>query len=148
MTPTSNPIPEVVRAPIVARLQVTLSALLSLAATVWTAHWNVRGLDYEGAHKRFGKIVEDAHEAADQVAEMMRQLGGEPIATAAAGQLVADGRYGALVIGTLSKLLSGLRADISALSLLDLVAQSLLIEIATTMQQHLMAVESGQARVG
>ena len=98
--------------------------------------------------KRFGKIVEDSHEAADQVAEMMRQLGGEPIATAAAGQLVADGRYGALVIGTLSKLLSGLRADISALSLLDLVAQSLLIEIATTMQQHLMAVESGQARVG
>ena len=82
MTPTSNPIPEVVRAPIVARLQVTLSALLSLAATVWTAHWNVRGLDYEGAHKRFGKIVEDAHEAADRVAEMMRQLGGEPVAVA------------------------------------------------------------------
>ena len=84
----------------------------------------------------------------DSVAEMMRQLGGEPVATAAAGQLVADGRYGAVVIGTLARLLSGLRADILALSSLDLVAQNLLIEIATTVQQHLMAVESGQGRVG
>jgi bacterioferritin (cytochrome b1) len=142
MTPTSNPIPEVVRAPIVARLQVTLSALLSLAATVWTAHWNVRGLDYEGAHKRFGKIVEDAHEAADQVAEMMRQLGGEPVVTAVGSTLVADGRYGTLVSGALSKLLGGLRQDIA--TSVDLVAQNLLIEIATTMQKHLMAVESGR----
>ena len=91
MTPTSNPIPEVVRAPIVARLQVTLSALLSLAATVWTAHWNIRGLDDEGAHKRFGKIVDDAHRAVDSVAEMMRQLGGEPVVTAAAGQCPGRG---------------------------------------------------------
>ena len=143
MTPTSNPIPEVVRAPIVARLQVTLSALLSLAATVWTAHWNVRGLDYEGVHKRFGKIVEDAHEAADQVAEMMRQLGGEPVATAVGSALVVDGRYGTLVSGALSKLLGGLRQDIAATSV-DLVAQNLLIEIATTMQRHLMAMESGR----
>lgn len=143
MTSTNNPIPEVVRAPIVARLQVTLSALLSLAATVWTAHWNVRGLDYEGAHKRFGKIVEDAHEAADQVAEMMRQLGGEPVATAVGGALVADGRYGTSVSGALSKLLGGLRQDIAATAV-DLVAQNLLIEIAATMQKHLMAVESGR----
>ena len=143
MTPTSNPISEVVRAPIVARLQVTLSALLSLAATMWTAHWNVRGLDYEGARKRFGKIVEDAHEAADQVAEMMRQLGGEPVATVVGSILIADGRYGTLVSGALSKLLGGLRQDIAATSV-DLVAQNLLIEIATTMQKHLMAVESGR----
>ena len=53
-----------------------------------------------------------------------------------------------MVIGTLARLLSGLRADILALSSLDLVAQNLLIEIATTVQQHLMAVESGQGRVG
>jgi len=148
MIATSNPLPEVIRAQVVARLQTTLSSLLSCAAVVWTAHWNTRGIDYEGTHKRYGKIVEDAHAAIDSVAEMMRQLGGEPVATAAAGQLVADGRYGAVVIGTLARLLSGLRADILALSSLDLVAQNLLIEIATTVQQHLMAVESGQGRVG
>ena len=85
MTPTSNPIPEVVRAPI----------------------------------------------------------GGEPVATAVSGALVADGRYGTLVSNALSKLLGGLRQDIAATSV-DLVAQNLLIEIASTMQKHLMAVESGR----
>jgi DNA-binding ferritin-like protein len=79
----------------------------------------------------------------DQVAEMMRQLGGEPVAVAVGGILVADGRYGTLVSGALAKLLSGLRQDIAATSV-DLVAQNLLIEIAATMQKHLMAVESGR----
>ena len=76
MIATSNPLPEVIRAQVVARLQTTLSSLLSCAAVVWTAHWNIRGIDYEGVHKRFGKIVDDAHGAVDSVAEMMRQLGG------------------------------------------------------------------------
>ena len=120
-------------------------SLLSCAAVVWTAHWNTRGIDYEGTHKRYGKIVEDAHAAVDSVAEMMRQLGGEPVVTAAAGQLVPSGSYGVLVIGTLTRLLAGLRSDVAALSV-DLVAQNLLIEIATTMQQHLWAVEAGQSQ--
>lgn len=46
-------------------------------------------------------------------------------------------------LGALSKLLGGLRQDIAATSV-DLVAQNLLIEIAATMQRHLMAVESGR----
>ena len=145
MIATSNPLPEVIRAQVVARLQTTLSSLLSCAAVVWTAHWNTRGIDYEGTHKRYGKIVEDAHAAVDSVAEMMRQLGGEPVVTAAAGQLVPSGSYGVLVIGTLTRLLAGLRSDVAALSV-DLVAQNLLIEIATTMQQHLWAVEAGQSQ--
>ena len=84
MVPTQNPLPEAVRSQITSRLQVVLSALLNAAVQVWTAHWNVRGVDYEGLHKRFGKILADTHAAADRVAEMSRQLGGEPIATVTA----------------------------------------------------------------
>lgn len=145
MIATSNPLPEVIRAQVVARLQTTLSSLLSCAAVVWTAHWNTRGIDYEGTHKRYGKIVENTHAAVDSVAEMMRQLGGEPVVTAATGQLVQGGSYGTLVIGALARLLTGLRSDVAALSV-DLVAQNLLIEIATTMQKHLWVVEAGQGQ--
>lgn len=113
------------------------------------------GVDYEGLHKRFGKILADTHAAADRVAEMSRQLGGEPIATVTAqpgviqptGGSAAAGNaqaYVAQVAGILSRLLAGLRNDIAA-SALDPLAQNLLIEIATTMQAHLWTVESSRS---
>lgn len=139
-----NPIPEALRAKTAARLQVVLTSLRGLAAVAWTAHWNVRGANYEGLHKRFGKIVDDTHAAVDRVAELSRQVGGEPVAVVASQPTlaVAPQLYVSVVAGAIAKVLGGLRADMQDVS--DLVAQNLLIEIAAVLQAHLAHLEASR----
>lgn len=38
------------------------------------AHWNVKGKDFNEFHDFFGEIYEDAEEATDELAELIRQL--------------------------------------------------------------------------
>jgi starvation-inducible DNA-binding protein len=38
------------------------------------AHWNVKGKDFNQFHDFFGEIYEDAEEATDEIAELIRQL--------------------------------------------------------------------------
>ena len=144
MTPTLNPMPEALRQRTTVRLQAQLSTLMGLAALAWTAHWNVRGANYEGLHRRFGKLVDDAHAAIDRVAEMSRQLGGEPVAVVTSQPTLATSPqlYVSIVAVALARVLAGLRSDIA--DAVDPLAQNLLIEIASTMQTHLAHVEASR----
>lgn len=149
MQPTQNPLSEAVRVATATRLNARLVQLLDLAAVAWTAHWNVRGVAYEELHKRFGKVVDDAHDAVDRVAEMSRQLGGDPVAMMPAIPALQPGAsngaaYLGSVIGAVVKLLAALRADIAAVAA-DPIAENLLIEVATTFQAHLAHMEASRA---
>lgn len=65
-------------------LQARLTALLDLALVLKHVHWNVVGPNFMGVHELLDPQVEAVRTMADDVAERIAALGGEPLGTAGA----------------------------------------------------------------
>jgi len=77
MRPTKNDIAEGTRSKVIESIltpRLADSADLMLQAK--QAHWNVTGTNFIALHELFDKIVDDAEEYLDLIAERVRQLGG------------------------------------------------------------------------
>lgn len=89
-----QPAPE--RAALVNALQDLLADTVSFYLKAHGAHWNVVGEDFSEYHELFGEIYEDAQEAIDPTAELLRKLNApalgdiREIASRAEGEPVAD----------------------------------------------------------
>ena len=93
----------------------TLTALRRMLASTFTAylhthgmHWNVTGPRFPELHAMFGELYEELHEAVDEIAERIRQLGAPAPAT-----------YGALAA------LSSIPSDLEASSTEEQLLQQL-----------------------
>lgn len=59
-------------------LQTCLVHAIDTALTCKQAHWNLYGTGFLAVHERLDPIVENARDAADEIAERINQLGGVP----------------------------------------------------------------------
>lgn len=78
---TRNPLGESQRVEIVRALQPIQSGAIELYLQLKNAHWNVRGAGFYGLHQLFDDASRDVLDVADQLAERVAILGGEPVAT-------------------------------------------------------------------
>lgn len=76
MHKTKNDIPEAVRGKIIDILSARLADSADLMLQAKQAHWNVKGPTFIALHELFDKIVDDAEEYMDLIAERVVQLGG------------------------------------------------------------------------
>ncbi len=76
MYKTKNDIPEAVRGKIIDILSARLADSADLMLQAKQAHWNVKGPTFIALHELFDKIVDDAEEYMDLIAERVIQLGG------------------------------------------------------------------------
>lgn len=89
-----EPAPE--RAALINALQDLLSDTVAFYLKAHGAHWNVVGEEFQAYHELFGEIYEDAQEAVDPTAELLRKLNApalgdiREIASRADGEPVAD----------------------------------------------------------
>ncbi|MGH9133805.1 MAG: DNA starvation/stationary phase protection protein Dps [Ilumatobacteraceae bacterium] len=68
-------------AKIIDTLQQRLTALLDLQLTLKHIHWNVVGMNFISIHEMLDPQVDAVRAMADEVAERIATLGGEPIGT-------------------------------------------------------------------
>lgn len=89
-----QPAPE--RAALINALQDLLADTVAFYLKAHGAHWNVVGEEFQQYHELFGEIYEDAQEAVDPTAELLRKLNApalgdiREIASRADGEPVAD----------------------------------------------------------
>jgi starvation-inducible DNA-binding protein len=69
------------RAKVIKLLQSLLADNLLLELKTRNAHWNVTGPHFNHLHLMFGGQYEELAESSDEIAERIRKLGGNPIAT-------------------------------------------------------------------
>ena len=128
------------------RLQERLTALLDLTLTLKHIHWNVVGPNFIGVHQMLDPQVDAAREMADDVAERIAALGGEPqgtpgfIASHRSWDDYSLGRDLTLAhLGALDLVYSGVITDhreaIEEFDDLDLVSQDMLIEQTEQLEQ-------------
>jgi len=82
MYPTKNDLLAEARSSLVELLNARLADALDLMTQMKQAHWNVKGPSFIALHELFDKIVEDAEEYVDDLAERAVQLGGVARGTA------------------------------------------------------------------
>ncbi len=76
MYSTKNDISEGTRVKLVELLNARLADGIDLMLQGKQAHWNVKGPNFIALHELFDKLVEDAEEYVDSIAERAVQLGG------------------------------------------------------------------------
>jgi len=74
---TKNDLAEGVRTKIIEVLNARLADSADLMLQAKQAHWNVKGPNFIALHELFDKIVDDAEEYLDLIAERVMQLGGQ-----------------------------------------------------------------------
>lgn len=74
-------IDEKAAAELATRLQDRLNALIDLSLTLKHVHWNVVGENFIAVHEMLDPQVDAVREMADDVAERIATLGGEPMGT-------------------------------------------------------------------
>lgn len=131
-----------------AELQPLLVDLIDLSLQGKQAHWNVVGPLFQPVHAQMDKIVEDAREWADEVAERMVAIG-----VPAGGQVDDVGTKGsleslpngtlrdqhalALMAQRVASVASRAREAMERLGDVDLVSQDLVIGIVRGLEKHL-----------
>lgn len=78
---TRHPLPESNRSEVVRALQPLQCASVELYLQFKNAHWNVRGTSFGNLHVLFDETAADVLSFADNLAERMAIVGGEPIST-------------------------------------------------------------------
>lgn len=73
---------------VVAMMQERLAALLDMQLTLKHVHWNVVGMNFIAIHEMLDPQVDAVRDMADEVAERIATMGGEPLGTA--GAIVAQ----------------------------------------------------------
>ena len=122
-------------AKVVAILQGRLAAYNDLQLTLKHAHWNVVGPNFIGVHEMIDPQVDLVRGYADEAAERIAALGGEPLGTVASitspiayplnrGTALA---HLAALDKVYSQVIADNRAAIDALDDLDLVTQDIVI---------------------
>lgn len=81
MHPTRIDIPEKVRESVTASLDQLLADTTDLALQAKQAHWALKGHTFIALHQLFDSVYEHAGEWADELAERIAQLGGQPHGT-------------------------------------------------------------------
>jgi len=76
MYETHNDLSPSVRGPMIELLNARLADAIDLRLQLKVAHWNVKGPQFIALHELFDKIVDDADEYVDVIAERAVQLGG------------------------------------------------------------------------
>jgi starvation-inducible DNA-binding protein len=76
VNPTRNDLKESLRKQMSDLLNASLVELIDLGLQAKQAHWSVKGPSFIALHELFDKVTEEAHEAADTVAERAVALGG------------------------------------------------------------------------
>ena len=84
LQPTLNRMEQSVRARSAVLMEQVLVDLLDLASQVKTCHWIVRGPAFLSLHEYLDKLDDTLRVAADEVAERVTALGGQPIGTSRA----------------------------------------------------------------
>jgi starvation-inducible DNA-binding protein len=78
---TRHPLTETNRGEIVRILQPMQSGSIELYLQLKNAHWNVKGSGFASLHSLFDDAAASVLQFADELAERMAILGGEPVAT-------------------------------------------------------------------
>jgi starvation-inducible DNA-binding protein len=76
MYETQNDLSPSIRGRMIELLNARLADAIDLRTQLKVAHWNVKGPQFIALHKLFDKIVDDADEYVDFIAERAVQLGG------------------------------------------------------------------------
>ena len=137
-----------VRRDVAALLQPVLADLIDLSLQGKQAHWNVVGVNFTPLHTQLDKVVEDAREWSDAVAERIRALD-----VAAEGQMgtvvkrtslkpmpegtLADRDVVKLIVERLTLAASRARKGVDELDKLDKITQDLLIGVVEGLEKHL-----------
>lgn len=82
MHPTKNDIASEKRKKLCAILNQILADAVDLKTQAKQAHWNVKGEEFIMLHELFDKVAAEVDDAADMVAERIKQLGGDALGTA------------------------------------------------------------------
>ena len=131
---------------VIALLQGRLNSLNDLALTLKHVHWNVVGPNFIAVHTMLDPQVEAVRAMADEVAERIAALGGEPVGTPGALVKQRDwddysiGRADAIAhLGALDVVYAGIieanRTAIDKTEELDLVTQDMLIGQGRQLEQ-------------
>ncbi len=148
MTSISEKLNQETRSQITAEMQPLLFDLIALALQAKQTHWNVFGPLFRSVHEQMDKIVDDAREWSDEVAERILAVGAP-----AAGQVtdvakessleplpagrLADGQALTVISERIAALASRGRDAMERLGEADLVSQDLVIEIVKGLEKHL-----------
>lgn len=76
MLATKNDLPVATRKKVISLLSASLADVIDLKLQAKQAHWNVKGANFIALHELFDKVVAEADEAGDTIAERIMQLGG------------------------------------------------------------------------
>ncbi|MCA1219414.1 Dps family protein [Streptomyces sp. 8L] len=104
-------------------LQAILVDLIELHLQGKQAHWNLVGHNFRDLHKQLDRIVDDAREASDTIAERMRSL-----------RAVPDGRSDTVVATT--TLPPFPEGELSVAAVVDLITTRLYTTAATVRRVH------------
>lgn len=77
--PSRIDLPAEVRQQVIPQLQQALFAAIDLRWQVKQAHWNIKGPNFVGMHELLDKLADEIDEHADELAERMTALAGQPI---------------------------------------------------------------------
>lgn len=128
-------------------LQRALVDLVDLSLLGKQAHWNIYGAHFRSVHLQLDEVVSQVRLAADDVAERLVAIGGEPdgragvVAETSQVEELAGGRLAVdKVIRQFDERLQSaaarMRESILALDDVDLLSQDLLIGIATGLEKQ------------
>ena len=142
-----QPIEDRVRAEAGAELQATLIELIDLALLGKQLHWSVVGPQFRAIHLELDEFVESWRELADTIAERQAAIGfwpdGQASTVTAAGLTGVergplDGEQVlATLVTHLEQVVAPARDRMQHLGVLDLPSQDILIEVISTLEEHL-----------
>jgi starvation-inducible DNA-binding protein len=130
---------------VAAHLQPLLLDLIALALNGKQAHWHVRGRHFTPLHEQLDKLVADARQYSDEVAERVVALGvavdgrAQTVAEATTSipdGFLADDKVVSLIIELLDTVIERARATVEPLDELDLVSQDLVIQLLHALEKH------------
>ena len=133
---------------IAAELGPVLTDLIDLSLQGKQAHWNVTGPFFQSVHSQMDKIVDDAREWADEVAERIVAVGAtasgqvDDVAKVSSLDPLPNGTLGdqqalALVAQRVESVAFRARAAMERLGDIDLVSQDLITGIVGGLEKHL-----------
>jgi starvation-inducible DNA-binding protein len=126
-------------------LQPLLLDLIALSLNGKQAHWHVRGRHFTPLHEQLDKLVADARQYSDEVAERVVALGvavdgrAQTVAEATASVpdgFLADDKVISVIVELLDAVIERARAAVEPLDELDLVSQDLLIQLLHALEKH------------
>jgi starvation-inducible DNA-binding protein len=156
MHKTHNDLSQKVRESVCSGLNALLADTADLGLQAKQAHWAVRGPGFIALHKLFDDVYEHAGEWADDIAERVAALGGQPQGTLQLAakhtrldpypaDLVSDREHVARLAQSLGKLGSYVRAAIDEFTRLgDAGSADLMTEISRAVDKDLWFVEAHQ----